>query len=91
MTKKLGKRGVLEQLGGLIQTLGFLAILIAVVFLVVAQIAANDQVAADENASRAVMTVQTSMGDIPEWLPVIVITVIGGILLGLIQFFRRSG
>ena len=89
--RKIGKKGVLDQLGGLIQTLGFLAILIAVIFLVVAQIAANDQVAADANATKAIGTVQNAMADIPDWLPVIVITVIGGILLGLIQFFRRAG
>ena len=86
--KPMNKRGVLDQLGGLIQTLGFLAILMAVVFLIVASIAANANVAADSNASAAVQTTQSAMADIPGWLPIIVIAVIGGILLTLIQFFR---
>jgi len=86
--KKLGKRGVLDQLGGLIQTLGFLAILMAVVFLIVAEIAANPDVVADSNATAAVAETQNAMSDIPGWLPIIVIAVIGGVLLTLIQFFR---
>ena len=91
------KKGQLDNLGGLIQTLGFLAILLAVVFLVVAQI--RTQVIAVENASsddvkgygmNATAQVLNSMADIPNWIPVIVITIIGGILLGLIQFFRQK-
>lgn len=88
--RRFKKKGQLESLGGLIQTLGFLAILIAVVFLVVAQIRANDQVSSNANTSAAVDDVIIAMADIPDWLPVIVITVIGGILLGLIQFFRQK-
>ena len=87
--KKLGKKGVLDQLGGLIQTLGFLAILMAVIFLIVAEIAANPSVVAAPNASNAVGQVEGAMADIPGWLPIVVITVIGGILLALIQFFRK--
>jgi len=86
--RPIGKKGVLDQLGGLIQTLGFLAILMAVVFLIVAAIAANDNVVADGNATAAVAETQDAMSDIPGWLPIIVIAVIGGVLLTLIQFFR---
>lgn len=87
--KKINKRGVLDNLGGLIQTLGYLAILMAVIFLIVANVASNSSVAADTNASVAVDEVQNAMSDVPGWLPIIVITVIGGILLALIQFFRK--
>lgn len=86
--KRLNKKGVLDQLGGLVQTLGFLAILMAVVFLIVAQIGANTQVVADANATAAVQTTQNAMASIPGWLPIVVVAVIGGILLALIQFFR---
>ena len=34
-------------------------------------------------------TVQNAMQDIPGWLPIIIITVIGAILLGLVAYFRR--
>ncbi len=87
---KISKRGVLDQLGGLVTTLAFLAILLAVVFLIMSEIAANGTVAADPNASAAVAEVQNATADIPGWLPIIVVTVIGSILLGLIQFFRRG-
>ena len=87
--KPMKKKGVLDQLGGLIQALGFLAILMAVIFLIVAQIAANADVAADSNASAAIATTQSAMSDIPGWLPIVVIAVIGGVLLTLIQFFRK--
>ena len=34
---------------------------------------------------------QEAISDIPGWLPIIVITVIGALLIGLVSFFRRSG
>lgn len=88
--KPLGKRGVLDQLGGLVQALGFIAILLAVVFLVVAAVKTQveAQSSSHSTAYNATSEVQTAMSDIPGWLPIIVIAVIGGILLTLIQFFR---
>lgn len=85
---KLGKKGVLDNLANLLTTLGYLAILMAVIFLIVAEIAANDTVAADSNASAAIDETQNAMDDIPGWLPIIVITIIGGVLLTLVRFFR---
>ena len=89
--RKLGhnKKGVLDNLANLLTTLGFLAILMAVIFLIVAEIAANPTVVADSNATSAVAQTQQAMVDIPGWLPIIVITVIGGILLGLVRFFKQ--
>lgn len=89
--KSLNKKGqVLDNLGGLLTTLGYLAILMAVIFLIVAEIAANDTVAADGNATVAVQETQDAMADIPGWLPIVVITVIGGVLLTLVRFFRSG-
>lgn len=82
------KKGVLDNLANLLTTLGYLAILMAVIFLVVAEIAANDTVVADGNATLAVQETQSAMADIPGWLPIVVITVIGGVLLTLVRFFR---
>ena len=62
----------------------------AVIFLIVAEIAANPTVAADTNATAAVQATQSAMGDIPGWLPIVVITVIGGVLLTLVRFFRKG-
>lgn len=41
-------------------------------------------------AYNATGDVQTATSDIPGWLPIIVITVIGAILLGLISHFRKK-
>lgn len=84
------KKGVLDNLAGLLTTLGYLAILMAVIFLIVAEIAANETVAADSNATAAVQETQEAMSDIPGWLPIVVITVIGGVLLTLVRFFRSG-
>lgn len=84
------KKGVLDNLANLLTTLGGLAILMAVVFLIVAEIAANPTVVADDNATAAVQETQNAMSDIPGWLPIVVITVIGGVLLTLVRFFRSS-
>ena len=88
--KKLGKKGVLDNLAGLLTTLGYLAILIVVIFLIVSEVKSNSTVAAVANATAAINETQAAMSDIPGWLPIIVITVIGGILLGLVQFFRAG-
>ena len=88
--RKLGKKGALDNLAGLLTTLGYLAILMAVVFLIVAEIGANDAVVADGNATAAVQETQEAMADIPGWLPIIVITVIGMVLLMLIRGFRGN-
>lgn len=85
-----GKKGVIDNLANLLTTLGYLAILMAVIFLIVAEIAANPTVVADPNASAAVAETQTAMSDIPGWLPIVVITVIGGVLLTLVRFFKAS-
>ncbi len=83
------KKGVLDNLGGLVTTLGALAILLAVVFLIVAEIGQNASVVADGNATAGVRETQAAMADIPGWLPIVVITVIGVILLGLVRMFRK--
>jgi len=88
--KPIRKKGQLDQLGGLIQALGFIAILLAVVFLVVAAVKTQvaEQGSTSSAAYNATEEVQEAMSDVPGWLPIIVIAVIGGILLTLIQFFR---
>ncbi len=82
------KKGQITQLQPLVVSLVAIAILLVVSFLILSQVAANTTVAADANAAAAVATVQTSMDDIPDWLPIIIVTVIGAILLGLVAFFR---
>lgn len=83
------RKGVFDQLGGLGVGIAALAITLVVVFLIMSETAANTTVAADTNASAALDTLQNAASDIPGWVPLVVIAVIGAILLGLVAMFRR--
>ena len=82
------KKGVIDQLAPVVISVVALAITLVVVFLILSQMASNTKIAADTNASAAIDEVQNAMDDIPGWLPIIVITVIGALLLGLVSYFR---
>ena len=87
---KMTKKGqIFDQLSGLGIGIAALAITLVVVFLILSQTAANTTVAADSNATAAVVTLQDSASDIPGWVPLIVIAIIGAILLSLVAVFRR--
>jgi len=79
---------VLDNLGTLTKALVALVVLMAVGFLIVANVASNASVAADGNASAAVSTLQTAMAGIPGWVPLIVIATIGIVLLALTKGLR---
>jgi len=87
---KMTKKGqIFDQLSGLGVGIAALAITLVVVFLILSQTAANTTVAADSNASAAVDAMQGAADDIPGWVPLIVIAIIGAILLSLVAVFRR--
>ncbi len=86
---KLQKKAAIDQLMPVVIALVSIGIMLVVGFLIMSEVAANDKVVADVNASSAVDEVQNAMGDIPGWLPIIVITIIGALLIGLVSFFRR--
>lgn len=86
--KKLDKKGVIGQLQPMVVALVAVGIVLTVGFLIMASVGANTTVAANANATAAVNTVQGAMDDIPGWLPIIVITIIGALLIGLVAFFR---
>ena len=87
----MDKKGqVFEQLAGLGIGIAALVITLVVVFLIMSQTAANATVAADANATAAVNTLTNAAATIPGWVPLIVIAVIGSILLGLVDLFRRG-
>ena len=85
---KFNKKGAIAELMPVIIALVSIGITLVVGFLIMSQIAANTNVVADQNASAAIDEVQNAMDDIPGWLPIIVITIIGALLLGLVSFFR---
>lgn len=82
------KKGVLDQLGALGVGIAALAITLIVVFLIMANLASNTQVAADANASAAIDTLQAATDDIPGFVPIIIIAIIGGILLSLVALYQ---
>lgn len=86
---KMNKKGVFDQLGALGIGIAGLVITLVVVFLILSQIGANTTVAADTNATAAVNTLTTAAADIPGWVPIVVITAIGALLIGMVALFRR--
>ena len=86
---KSSKKGI-AQLQDLVIGLVIIGIVLVVSFLILAQVADNTTVVADGNATAAVQETQSAMADIPGWLPIIVVTVIGAFILGLITLFRRN-
>ena len=86
---KMGKKGqVMDQLTGLVTALVTVGIVLAVGFLILANVSSNSSVVADANATAAVQTTTSAMAMIPSFLDIIVITVIGALLLALVRFFR---
>ena len=85
---KLNKKGAIDQLMPVVIALVVIGITLVVGFLILAEVADNTKVAADNNATAAVNAVQGAMADIPGWLPIIVITIIGALLIGLVAYFR---
>jgi len=85
---KLQRKGAIAELMPVIIALVTIGITLVVGFLILAEVAANTKVSSDSNASAAVDEVQNAMQDIPGWLPIIVITIIGALLIGLVAYFR---
>jgi len=88
--KKMNKKGqVFSQLAQLGVGITALAITLVVVFLILSETGANATVAADANASASLTTLTNAASDIPGWVPLVVIAVIGAMLLGLVALFRN--
>ena len=81
------KKGQITQLMPLITGLVAIGIVLVIGFLIMANVKANSSVVADPNATAAITTTTTAMATIPGWLGIIVITVIGALLLGLVAMF----
>jgi len=87
--KMKNKKGqVMNGIQLLFTALAGMVIVAAVVFLIIANVAANAQVAADGNATAAVATIQQAAATIPGWVPLVVIATIGGLILLLVRVFR---
>ncbi len=84
------KKGILDQLGPLVIALVVVGLTIVIGLLIMSEVADNTTVSADSNASAAVDDTQNAISDIPTWLSIIVITVIGALLISLVSVFRRA-
>lgn len=87
---KMNKKGIFQELGGLAIGLVALGITLVVVFLIFSELSTNTQVVADGNATAALEQTVSATNQIPSFLPIVVITAIGALLIGLVVFFRRS-
>lgn len=85
---KSKKGQVFDQLTGLALGLVSLAIVFIVAFLIYSKLKANSTVSADANSTASLKTVTDETYNITSWLGIIVITVIGSIILGLVMLFR---
>ena len=88
--KKMNKRGVFDQLAALGIGVATLVVTLAVVFLILAQVKANTQVTDDTNATAAVNTLTTAAATIPDWVPLVILVAIGGLILSLVAVFGRT-
>lgn len=96
--KKMSKKGqAFNQLTGLGIGIATLTIIFVVLFLVAAEVQDNivaTQGIDESNVSQYTLayngtnTLTEAAADIPAWIPLIVITVVGSILLGLVSLFR---
>jgi hypothetical protein len=99
--RRMSKKGqVFSQLGSLATGVATLAIVLTVAFLVMSE--GKDQAAEIEGLDftnttechqsitcNATEELQNATGDIPGWVPLVIIASIGAILLGLVSLFRR--
>ena len=98
--RRLNNKGQIDALQPLIVALVVIAIVLVVGFLIFAEV--QDQVVKidsidESNATgarsygyNATGDVINAMEDIPGWLPIIVVVVIGALLIGLVSFLRRQ-
>ena len=99
--RKMNNKGQIDALQPLIVALVVIAIVLVVGFLIFAEV--QDQVVSIDNVDEATlagnstsygynatMDVTNAMQDIPGWLPIIVVVVIGALLIGLVGFLRRQ-
>ena len=97
---KMNKKGqVFDRIGQLAVAIGVFAIVMVVGFLIMAQ--AQDQIVdvQDINESNqaewttaynASTSLQSSLEDVPAWIPIVVVVAIGGILIALVSAFKGS-
>jgi len=82
------KKAVIQQFLPLVTSIVAIGITLVIGFLILAEVRSNDTVSSNSNASTAVLETQDAMNDIPGWLPIVIVAIIGALLLSLVQYFR---
>lgn len=97
--RKMNRKGQIEALQPLIVALVVIAIVLVVGFLIFAEV--QDQIVSIDSVNESDSStfsygynssqdVTNAMADIPGWLPIIVVVVIGALLIGLVSFLRKQ-
>ena len=86
------KAQALATLQAMIGPLIGVALVLAIGFLIMAEVAtqAEEIEGVESYSANATDDVQNAISDIPGWLPIVVVAVIGIALLGLVQMFRSG-
>jgi len=87
--KPMNKKGVMQELGNLGVGIAYLVIVLAIVFLILANIRANTTVAADGYATNATVALTDAAAQIPGWVPLIILIAIGGLMLYMVRRFAQ--
>ena len=97
--RKMNNKGQIDALQPLIVALVVIGIVLVIGFLIFAKV--QDQIVDIDSVNEtdtstfshgynASQDVTSAMEDIPGWLPIIVVVVIGALLIGLVSFLRRQ-
>ena len=95
--KHLNKKGVFGQLAALGVGVATLVIILAVTFLIIAETGdqtatqggATNYTACVTTACNATKTLQAGAATIPDWIPLVILVAIGGLILSLVAVFGR--
>ena len=100
LVKMNKKAQIMDQLGKLAVGVATLAVVLVVAFLIMAE--GQDQILTIEGinatahsgsdgstAYNATQTLQEATATIPAWVPIIILTAIGALLLSMVAMFRR--
>lgn len=82
--KQITKKGQIADLSGFGLTMGTLAIVLVVVFVILANLSTNSAVGTGTYAANATRDVQSALFGLVGWLPIIVVAFVGGIVLMLV-------
>lgn len=99
---RIGKKGQLSELGGLATALVTVALVLVIGFLILSEFKTNAENSdlvvnatsgdyGEQNFTRdAIIDSQGAVANVPDFLDIIVITVIGALLLGLVSKFGKT-